>query len=560
MNGYTVSDYLLARLAELQVRHVFGVPGDFTLLLLDHVTARPDLEWVGCANELNAGYAADSYARMAGMGALMTTFGVGELSAINAVTGSFAEHVPVVHIVGAPSTGTQAAQRIVHHSLGDGVFTHFLHMHQDITCARAALTTANATAEIDRVLVAVRDRKLPGYLLLPGDVGEAAAAPPAAPLPQPADPTDPAALAAFAEAAARLLANAASTGEVSLLAGLLVHRFGAVGALHELTRLGVPHASSAWAKSVVDESNPAFAGIYAGASSDPQVRATVEDAPALIVAGVEFSDLNSGFFTHRIPRERTIELGAQAASVGYATFGPVTIDAALQELHKLVSTLPRGERPPAPAPGAAGDTVPDQPLSQRSLWRQVAAFLRPGDIVLADQGTSFYGMATHRLPAGVTFIGQPLWASIGYTLPALLGACLAAPGRRGVLLTGDGAAQMTVQELSTVLRQGLTPTVIVIDNDGYTVERAIHGPGETYNDIAGWDWAALPALFAPGQAATSHRVTTEGQLANALAAAADGRRFTLVQAVLPKLDVPDLLTSLARAAATANAPATAAPA
>lgn len=180
--------------------------------------------------------------------------------------------------------------------------------------------------------------------------------------------------------------------------------------------------------------------------------------------------------------------------------------------------------------------------------------------MLADQGTSFYGMATHRLPAGVTFIGQPLWASIGYTLPALLGACLAAPGRRGVLLTGDGAAQMTVQELSTVLRQGLTPTVIVIDNDGYTVERAIHGPGETYNDIAGWDWAALPALFAPGQAATSHRVTTEGQLANALAAAADGRRFTLVQAVLPKLDVPDLLTSLARAAATANAPATAAPA
>ncbi len=555
MNGYTVSDYLLARLAELQVRHLFGVPGDFTLLMLDHVNACPGLDWVGCANELNAGYAADGYARIAGIGALMTTFGVGELSAINAVTGSFAEHVPVVHIVGAPSTGTQTAQRIVHHSLGDGVFTHFLRMHQDITCAQAALTVASATAEIDRVLVAVRDLKLPGYLLLPSDVGEAAAAPPAAPLPAPADHTDPSALAAFAEAAARLLGNAASTGEVSLLAGLLVHRFGAVEALHELTRLGVPHASSAWAKSVVDESSPGFVGIYAGASSEPAARAAIEQAPALIVAGVEFSDLNSGFFTQRITRERTIELGAQTASVGYATFEPVTIGAALSELGNLVAALPRGDGHPAPAQGPAGETSPDQPLSQRSLWRQVAAFLQPGDIVLADQGTSFYGMATRRLLADVTFLGQPLWASIGYTLPALLGATLAAPGRRAVLLVGDGAAQMTVQELSTVLRQGLAPTVIVIDNGGYTVERAIHGPGEAYNDIAAWDWTALPALFAPGQAATVRRAATESQLAAALAAAAGSAQFTLIQAVVPTMDVPDLLTSLAQAAATANAPA-----
>ncbi len=150
--NYTVGDYLADRLVEAGVDHVFGVPGDYTLALLDHIVDHPELSWTGCTNELNAGYAADGYARLRGIGALITTFGVGELSAINALAGSFAEHVPVVHIVGSPATGTQAAQRVVHHSLGDGVFSHFIDMHEPITCCRAALSADNAGAEIDRVL------------------------------------------------------------------------------------------------------------------------------------------------------------------------------------------------------------------------------------------------------------------------------------------------------------------------------------------------------------------------------------------------------------------------
>ena len=119
--------------------------------------------------------------------------------------------------------------------------------------------------------------------------------------------------------------------------------------------------------------------------------------------------------------------------------------------------------------------------------------------MLADQGTSFYGMAPHRLPAGVTFVGQPLWASIGYTMPALLGTCAAHPGHRGVLLIGDGAAQMTATELATVLRERIPAVVVVVDNDGYTVERAIHGPDEPYNDIARWDWPALARAMGDGE-------------------------------------------------------------
>jgi indolepyruvate decarboxylase len=558
MSDYTISDYLLDRLVELDVDHVFGVPGDYTLSLLDHVVAHPLLTWTGCANELNAGYAADGYGRMRGIAALMTTFGVGELSAINAIAGSYAEHVPVVHVVGAPSSTAQAASRMVHHSLGDGRFGHFIAMHAEITCARATLDATNATAEIDRVLCAVRDRRLPGYLLLPVDVGELPAERPSQALPAPVDRTDATALAAFADAARRLISSAEIAG-LSVLAGVLVHRMGARSALTELLRAGpIRSATSLWGKSIVDETDPYYQGIYAGAASARDVRAAVEDASVLVVAGVEFTDLNSGFFTQQLERSRTIELGADVASVGAATFAPVAIDAALRELAAIVAD--RGERRPVPTPPAVPAAGPvDGTLDQDSLWATMAAHLRPGDIVLADQGTSFYGMATRRLPDGVTFIGQPLWASIGYTLPASLGAGLAEPDRRVVLLIGDGAAQMTVQELSTVLRAGLAPTVVVVDNDGYTVERAIHGPDELYNDIARWDWTALPGAFAPERASSVERVRTVGELHRALDAAEPGQ-LTLIQAVVGRLDVPELLATLARAASGANRPAPVTPA
>jgi indolepyruvate decarboxylase len=554
---YCVADYLADRLAEVGVEHVFGVPGDYNLAMLDHVVGHESLTWVGCANELDAGYAADGYGRLRGMAALATAFGVGELSAINAVAGSFAEHVPVVHVVGAPSTDHQAAHRMVHHSLGDGVFTHFMTMHEGITCARAALTADTARAEIDRVLVEVRDRHLPGYLLIPTDVSAAVVDPPSEPLPAPVDTTDPEALAGFVEAARALLDKAGSVDHVALLAGLLTHRVGGREVLRELLGAGpVPHATTVWAKSLVDESVNHFVGTYAGGASAEEVRAVVEDAAALIIAGVQFTDLTSGFFTQRITRSRTVELGARTASVGAATFSPVELPTALGALVPLVRELaarggatPREPVPisPLPAPDAS------DALSQDALWAEVAKFLREGDVVLADQGTSFYGASTHRLPSGVTFIGQPLWASIGYTLPATLGACLAQPDSRGILLIGDGAAQLTVAEIGTMVRVGLAPLVVVVDNDGYTVERAIHGPTEPYNDITRWDWTALPAVFAPSGGARACRAETVGELRDALTAAReDPATLAVVQAVVPRDDVPQLLADLTKALGQAN--------
>ncbi|MDQ1121564.1 alpha-keto acid decarboxylase family protein [Microbacterium trichothecenolyticum] len=551
MSTYTVADYLLDRLAESGVRHLFGVPGDFTLAFLDHVERHPLIEWVGCANELGAGYAADGYARMHGLGALSTTFGVGELSAISAVAGSYAEHVPVLHVVGAPTTAVQAAGRASHHSLGDGDFGHFARMTAEVTAAQEVLSATDATVQIDRVLTVVRHRRLPGYLLIPADVSEAPAEPPAAPLPAADVVTDPGVLARFRDAIAARLEVADSA---AVLADILVARLGAESALHHVLAHGLPHASLLWGRRVVDETAPGYLGSYLGAASAPGVREGIENADLLVMAGVQFTDLTSGFFSQHIDPARTVDIRGEHARIGDDDFRPLAMSDALDAVAAVLETHRDRFRldvtPSAPIPREPLEA--GTPLSQSALWHEVAAFLRDGDTVLADQGTSFYGMAGERLPHGVVFGGQPLWAAIGFTLPAILGAALARPERRPVLLIGDGAAQLTIAELGTLVRHGIPAVIVVVDNAGYTVERVIHGLHEQYNDIATWDWTALLAAMDPTGTSTGVRVDTVGALSDALATARTATGLTLVQAVVPSDDVPPVLADLAAAAASAN--------
>ena len=542
-SSYTVGDYLLDRLAELGVTEVFGVPGDYNLEFLDHIVAHSQLRWVGNANELNAGYAADGYGRLRGMSAVVTTFGVGELSASNAIAGSYAEHVPVVHIVGGPSKDAQGTRRALHHSLGDGDFEHFLRVSREITCAQANLMPATATREIDRVLSEVREQRRPGYLLLSTDVARFETEPPTAPLPRYTGGTSRRALALFTSAAAELIGDQ----QLTVLADLLVHRLNVVNKLEALLAADVvPHATLMWGKSLVDESALEYLGIYAGAASAKSVRRAIEEAPVLVTAGVVFTDMVSGFFSQRIDPAKTIDIGVEQSTVGSQVFAPLEIGAALDALTTILTE--RGIRSPAVV--SDSDSVSpdrpgrDEPLNQNVLWDRFCEALTPGNIVLADQGTSFYGMATHRLPQGVTFIGQPLWGSIGYTLPATLGAGLAERDRRPVLLIGDGAAQLTVQELGAFSREGLAPVVVVVNNDGYTIERMIHGKTAPYNDIVPWHWADIPTALG----VTEHlffRAETYGQLDDAFVAATEHQdRMVLIEAVVPRLDIPDLLTNL----------------
>lgn len=539
----TVGEYLLHRLASLGVNHLFGVPGDYNLAFLDTVLASPHISWVGTANELGAAYAADGYARTRSFGALLTTFGVGELSAVNGIAGSYAERVPLVHVTVGPSQAAERAGAVVHHTAADGDYDRFARAHAPVVCASAVLRPDNAAREIDRVLSAALHESRPGYLRLPSDVALAQVQPPVGTLNRPPE-VSKTNLAAFRTATEERLDSARSA---AVLADFLVDRFQARSALAGLLDAGsLPWAVLSSGKTVLPADTPGFTGVYSGELAAPAARAAVEGADLLIRAGVVLADTTTGGFTHRFDTEAGIDLGPHSASVDGKRFDGVPLGAGLGVLAELVGRRFAGpKRAPLPVAAPPDPVDPAGPLTQDHLWRAVASWTTSDTTVIAEQGTSFFGMCTEPLAGGARFIAQPLWGSIGYTLPALLGAQLADRTRRGLLLIGDGSAQMTIQELGTLARQHLNPVIVLVNNDGYTVERAIHGPRAAYNDIAVWNWQAVPAALGAADALVLSAVTP-AQLDAALHTAAHTTdRMVFIEVRTGMDDVPELLHRLA---------------
>jgi len=544
-----VAAYLAARLRQLGVEHLFGLPGDFNLALLDAMLDETGLTWVGSANELNAAYSADGYARTRGFGALVTTFGVGELSAINGVAGAYAESVPLVQITGTPATTAARAGSLVHHSLADGDFGHFARAYAEVTAAAEVLTEQNAAEQIDRVLSTALRQSRPGYLGVPVDVAAAPVSATRLAIPLRGGASDPDALAAFTAALAEHLRGAVP---VTLLSGHLVGRRDLGSLVRRIADTGVARvATLLGAKGLLDERHPASLGVYIGGyTADETTRHAVENATPLVVAGAVFSDLVTGMFTHDLDLTAAVVLDLHRARIGGADFPGVELSdglAALADLLDRAGRAPLPQRPASPPP----PTVATGPLTQAALWSVLQEWLPEGTPLLAEAGTAYYGAAELSLPAGSQLVGQPIWSSIGYTLPAVLGVALADPSRRPVLLIGDGAAQLSVQELATIARAGAAPVVVVLNNAGYTVERAIRSPRAVYQDVTSWDWPKLAGALG-GDRVAAATVHSAAELRAALTSA-DPRRLTVVEVVLDRDDVPPLLAAVAAGLATPTA-------
>lgn len=544
---YTIADYLFDRVAEAGATEIFGVPGDYNLSFLDNVIESDKLRWVGNANELNAGYAADGYARERRFAAMVTTFGVGELSTLNATAGSFAEYAPVLHIVGAPPTPAINEHRRVHHSLGDGVFNHFIKMVEPVSVARAEITAENAASEIDRVIRMVIKKQRPGYLLLSPDVAKL-------PIYQPTtqlndakeDITSQVALEDFKQELTAFIENK----ETTLIADLMVHRLNLQSQLKALIAdTQIPYATLSWGKSLLDENSERWAGVYVGEPSQPVVKEAVENSECLIKLGVNYTDTTTAGFSQNIDNSRTVDIHQERATVGDKIYAPIAMKDAIQVLHEVLTSGINIK--PKPLKGAVdkhqqqGDD--NQQLLQKDLWHIIAASLEDSNLVFAEQGTSYFGMSEVRLPEGVTFYGQPLWGSIGYTLPASLGAAVASPNKRSVLLIGDGSALLTIQDLGVMLREKINPVIFLINNAGYTVERAIHGEKQPYNDIPKSDWQLMPKAFgATDGNCLILKVNTPAELKSAIERAKETKnKMVFIEVITEVMDIPPLLEDVA---------------
>ena len=488
--------------------------------------------------------------RLKGLGALVTTFGVGELSAMNAVAGSYAESVPVVHVVGTPSLGARRNGRPLHHNLPGPGLGHFSRMAAEITASQTELRVGTAREQIDHALQTAVRTSLPVYIAVPADVAHMPVPSPKAPLHfnRYEDDNDLSTLFDFAVDACHLLASATSAG---VLLGHLASRHRVTGEVEKLVEAGdLPLAVLSMAKGDFSESDPHFAGLYAGAASEKRAREAVEDSDVLITVGVTRVDAVTNGGTHRLPQASRIDLSPSHAKIGAHVYAGIGLR---HSLAAIAAVLREFRRPSWSASCSRPETDrrahPRGGLTQRDLWSSIQRLLQPGDLVFADHGTALHGAVELSLPSGARVLSQALWASVGWAVPAALGAALAAPERRVVVIVGGGGLQQTASELSKLLTLDKSPVVVLINNDGCATERAVHRRAAVYHDIPVWDWTVLLAAVAPSSSTLATRVATSSGLEQVLAAANhNADRPVLVEAVLAPGDMPPLLAGLDPAA------------
>ncbi|PGH18889.1 pyruvate decarboxylase [Polytolypa hystricis UAMH7299] len=555
-----VTEYLFKRLHQLGIRSVHGIPGDYNLTALDYLH-KCGLNWVGNCNELNAGYAADGYARVNGIAALITTFGVGELSALNAIAGAYSEFVPIVHIVGQPSTVSQRDGMLLHHTLGNGDFNVFSNMSADISCDVAKLNKPHEAATyIDSALRECWIRSRPVYITLPTDMvgkkvdGERLKTPIDLTFP----PNEEEKEEYVVDVVLRYL-KAAKNPVILVDACAIRHRV--LAEVHDLvSKSGLPSFVAPMGKGAIDETLPNYGGVYAGDGSNKGVKDRVEKSDLILSIGAIKSDFNTTGFTYRIGRMNSIDFHSNYMAVRYSEYPGVGMKGVLR---KVIDRMGKLHVSPGPTvsnqPPMDRRTSTDPTVTHAWLWPTVGRWLRENDIVITETGTANFGIWETGFPKGVIAVSQVLWGSIGYSLGACQGAALAAKegekARRTILFIGDGSFQLTVQELSTMIRNGLTPIIVVICNEGYTIERYIHGWNEKYNDIQPWKHTDLvPAFGAEAKSYGTHQIRTKEELLELFNDEdfSSAERLQLVELHMPKEDAPHTLKITAEASAKRN--------
>jgi len=528
----TIGDFLLRRLEEVGVGHLFGVPGDFNLMLLQQLHDAGRLRWVGTCSELNASYAADGYARLNGLGALLVTNAVGALSAINGVAGAYSEHVPVICICGSIPLKSIDRGLGMHHTMADGTWDRFLGAYAQVTAAQARLTPHNAVTEIDRLILTAWRDKLPVYLELPSDIAYLDIEVPTAPLMLAQPPSDPERLRSCTAAIAGQLSGATSP---AILVDLDTDRFGAAAEVTELAeKMQLPVAVISTAKAVIDETFPYYLGIYNGQASQPHVREAIETSDCLLSIGYRPIEVTTGDFTASLPAN-TIRARGHSVDIGADNYQAVGLKEVLRGVIDAVPHVTNRVRRQVAAAAAGTDADGLATLTQAAYWQAIQGYLRAGDVLLVDNGTSYAVFGLH-LPPKCTFVGSVNWGSIGYSVAALLGTLTAAPHRRHLLFVGDGSFQVSAQELSTILRHDHKPVIFLINNGGYTIERGYLGKTAPYNDIATWAYADLPTVFRPDTMARSFVVSTTADLHHALSAPNDTMIF--IESIMDPYDAP----------------------
>jgi indolepyruvate decarboxylase len=540
-----LTEYLFHRLRELGVDHTFGIPGDFVLPVYA-VQERVGMPTIVCAHEPGVGFAADAYARFRGLGVAVVTYGPGALNMVNPVACAYAEQSPLLVVSGGPEVALRRPELHLHHVIK--TFESQLQIYREVTVDAAILddpTTAPET--IDRVLRRVVTSKRPGYLEIPRDRVTAAVEAPSGPLlVEPGAEARAALAGAISEAVAEIGAMLATADRPALYVGVGVRRHSLTDAVVRLAeRLRLPVVTDLLGKASFPESHPLYAGIYLGGLSDPAVRERLDGSDCVLGIGVIPTDLGTGFWSQRIRPEARVMIDSDVVQVRYHHYHdlPMTevVSALLDRLPPSSRAIPHLD---TRGPDAADPTETPAELGAPSTGiipvAEVIAILKELDqsrySFVTDVGDSwFIGL---ELRADV-FVAAGFYSSMGFAVPAALGAGIADPSRRPLVIVGDGAFQMTGVELATHVEQGLRPIVLLLNNGGYAMLEAVDRP-RRYYERRSWDYPAL----ARSLDAEAERVSGAAELREALARAERAPGAYLIEAFTARDDLSPVMARI----------------
>lgn len=523
------AEYLIKKLEELGINDFFGLPGDYNFEIINAVQENENTKWINCTNELNAGYAADGYAREKGYGAMITTYGVGELSAMNSVAGSYAENVPVINIVGAPNSKLLEEKKLIHHQFSNPEPYAFIEAFNSVTQAAAFLTRDNAKIEIDRVLKTFVKEKKPVYICIPQDIAQL----------EISDKdvdygwlSDRGALKTVTEKISEKIKN---SERPIILADVLTRRFNAVRELKTFVEKSeIPVTNFVMGMGIIDSNYKNYLGTYLADYGNPSAKKYLETTDCLIAVGSVYSDVNSLGF--KLP----YNINSHVAIYGTYTY----VDGVKYEnvkmsdvLREISETIEQKSYDFEKSELGCDEVEAGEELTSDYIYSQLQGFLKEDDIIFSEIGLVPYGIFGLKLPKSVSFNVQALWCSIGWATPAAFGAGMAKPNSRIVLVTGDGAHQISALEVGNMLKYGLKPVIIVINNNGYTIERMLSGKFDNeFNDIVNINYSKLARIFDGDIWST--RVNTAEDFEKALRVTAIMKKLCYIEACVDKSDSP----------------------
>ncbi|XP_010558370.1 PREDICTED: pyruvate decarboxylase 1-like [Tarenaya hassleriana] len=528
----TLGRHVARRLVQVGVTDVFSVPGDFNLTLLDHLIAEPELNLIGCCNELNAGYAADGYARNRGVGACVVTFTVGGLSVLNAIAGAYSENLPVICIVGGPNSNDYGTNRILHHTIGLPNFSQELRCFRTVTCYQAMVTNLeDAHEQIDRAISTALKESKPVYISISCNL---------AGIPHRTFSRDPVPFSLSPKLSNKMGLEAAVDATLEFLnkavkpvmvGGPNLRVAKATDAFVDMADAsGYALAVMPSAKGLVPEHHPHFIGTYWGAVSTPFCSEIVESADAYIFVGPIFNDYSSVGYSLLLKQEKAIIVQPDRVTIANGpAFGCILMSDFLRELAKRIkrnATAYENYCRIFVPEGKPLKCHPKEPLTVNIMFQHIQQMLSSETAVIAETGDSWFNCQKLKLPKGCGYEFQMQYGSIGWSVGATLGYAQASPEKRVLAFIGDGSFQVTAQDISTMLRNGQKSIIFLINNGGYTIEVEIHdGP---YNVIKNWNYTGLVDAIHNGEGKCwTAKVRCEEELVEAIETATCQKKDSL---------------------------------